>query len=462
MKDIKMCMLPKTLLMLAGIGLVHTAVQGQAIWLPGSDPVTIGRSGTGVAFGRSLEACSLNPALLVTLQDQKSGFLSVGMELQATQLTLPSNERVLYSSDRNRFLPALGVSLRYSPKLTFGLKVDNPFLRHAELPMESSSRFFGQGIDLTTLRTELQAGYAVTPAFSLGLSAGMTKIDYASQLSLRSLVPNNPELPAGELNPAEVLLETTARQEGSVSVPSFAVGFRYAATSRWTLAGSFTSGLKGRPNLSTSMPERGLDLFNERGFSTPAPPHGSEERALVLLNTMNVKPGSGDVALPHKIQLGVRQRFSQAMTWEFDLRYVGASVIELPGQPTIDTPSGVVATMERTYKFMDGLGFCGMLELTLNKDWTARAGVSYDPALRSGEEVEAMLGGAKVASFSTGLSYKLLGGELSAGYQYRQAQNKEANGVEGVWSVYGLATTGTQTRVEGMGHIWSVGFKKSF
>jgi len=454
--------LPKTLLLLAGLGLSQAASHAQTIWLPGSDSVNIARSGTGVAFGRSLEACSLNPSLLVTLQDRMSGYLAGGMEMQSTQLTLPSNERVLYSTDRNRLLTAAGFGWRYSPKVALGFKVDSPFMRHAELPMESSSRFFGQAIDLKSLRMEFQASYAVTDAVSIGLSAGVTRLDYASQLSLRALVPNDAHLPASESNPAEVLLETMAHQEGSVSAPSFAVGFRYAFSSRWTVAGSFTSGVKGRPAFDTHLPSRNLDLYNSRGFNSPPPPYGSEERAQIVLDALTVHPGDGDLALPYIVQVGTRQRYNQIMTWEVDIRFVGASTTKLPLQPTIDSPSGKVSSVDRQYRFKDGLAFCGMLELSLDRDWTARVGISYDPALREGEEVEAMLGGAKVAAFSLGFGRKVLGGEVSVGYQYRQAQNREANGVEGVWSIHGLDITGTQTRVEGMGHIWSLGYKKSF
>ena len=454
--------LPKTLFLLTGLCLSQVALRAQTIWLPGSNPVNIARSGTGVAYGRSLEACSLNPALLVTLQTPISGYYSAGMEMQSTQLTLPSNERVLYSTDRNRFLTAAGFGWRYSPKIAFGFKLDSPFMRHAELPMESSSRFFGQAIDLKTLRAELQASYALTDAFSLGISAGVTRLDYGSQLSLRALVPNDAYQPASESNPAEVLLETTARQEGSVSLPSFAVGFRYAVNSRWTVGGSFTGGIKGRPNLNARLLQRDLDLYDSRGFSSPPPPYGSEERAQIVLNALTVHAGEGDLALPYIIQIGTRQRYNQLMTWEIDLRYIGASTMKLPGQPSMNSPSGHIVSLDRHNKFKDGIAFCGMMEINLNKDWIARAGIAYDSALREGEEVDAMLGGAKAAAFSLGFGRKLLGGEVSAGYQYRQAQNREANGVEGVWSIYGLGTTGTQTRVEGMGHIWSVGYKLSF
>jgi hypothetical protein len=45
-----------------------TALPAQGLLgVPASDPAGIARSGAGVAFGRSLEAASLNPALLVTL-----------------------------------------------------------------------------------------------------------------------------------------------------------------------------------------------------------------------------------------------------------------------------------------------------------------------------------------------------------------------------------------------------------
>jgi long-subunit fatty acid transport protein len=453
---------PKILLMLAGLCCTHAALQAQPIWVPGSDPWNIGRSGTGVAFGRSLEASSLNPALLVTLRDSKSAYLSLGMELQSTQLTLPSNERVLFSSDRNRVMPAFGAGWRASPKLAFGLKVDTPFMRHSELPMESSSRFFGQAINLQALRSEFQASYAVTDAFSLGVSVGMAQLDYASSVSLRALVPNDPALPASESNAVGALLETLARQKGSVAVPSYTVGFRYAATSRWTVGGSFASGLTGRPNLTASLPSRDLHLYNTRGYDSPPPANGSEENARAVMDAIAAYAGSGDISLPYKIQAGIRNRYNQLMTWEVDLRYFGSSAIKMPAHAGLNTPSGQVSTLERDFEFKDCFSLSAMMEINVNRNWAGRVGIAYDNALRKGQEVDAMLGGARSASYSFGLSHMVFGCELSVGYQFRQGQDREANGVEGIWSESGLRASGTLTRVEGMGHLFSFGLKKSF
>jgi long-subunit fatty acid transport protein len=449
-------------------GLCSAQARAQAIWLPGSDPVNIARSGTGVAFGRNLEACALNPALLATLP-KWSFYMSAGMEMQSTQLTLPSNERTLFSSDRNRFVPAFGAGWRASPRFALGLKFDTPFLRHAELPKESSARFFGRAIDVRAQRAEVQAAYAATEAFSVGASVGVTLLDYASAVSLRAPVPNDAGSPvgdAGEPNQAEALLETTVRQEGRVSAISYGIGFRYAINSRWTIGGGYRSGAKGSPDLAASIAAEDLDIYNTRGHKDPPPPKGIEGQALAVLGTAQARPGAGGLALPYRVQLGVRHRYNQLMTWELDLHYIGASAIQVPSQPTMGTtpsaPSGSITTEERGYEYRDGLGVSGMMEASMGKRWVARCGFSLDPALRSGGEADAMLGGAKSAGFSVGCGYKALGGELCAGYQYRQAMDRETNGMEGVWSQSGLRSSGTLTRIEGMGHLWSIGFRKSF
>jgi long-subunit fatty acid transport protein len=454
-------MAAKAFFVVAGLGLAQGWVHAQAIWLPGSDPVNIARSGTGVAFGRNLEACSHNPALLATLPGW-SFYLSAGMEMQSTQLTLPSNERVLYSNDRNRFVPAFGVGWRVSPRFALGLKLDTPFLRHAELPKESSARFFGRAIDLKAQRAEMQAAGAVTEAFSVGASVGVTLLDYASSVSLRALVPSAAHLPAGESNPAEALVETTVRQEGSVSAVTFGVGFRYAINSRWTIGGGYRSGAKGSPDLAASIPPQDLDIYNTRGFDSPPPPIGINEQAQVVLDAIRVRPGSGGLALPYRVQMGVRHRYNQLMTWEVDLHYIGASAAEVPSQPAMDTPSGPVATLDGNYRYKDGLGISGMMEIGMGKDWVTRCGFSLEPALLGGDGVDSMLGGARAAGFSIGCGYMVLGGELCAGYQFRQAMDRETNGMEGIWSASGLRSSGTLTRVEGMGHIWSIGFRKTF
>ena len=452
----------RPLWIIVGFCLAQGAAQAQSIWLPGADPVNIARSGAGVAFGRSIEACSLNSALLATLRGAGAVYLSGGMEMQSSQLTLPSNERVLYTTDRNRFVPAFGAGWRVTPKVALGVKVDKPFLRHAEVPKESSSRFFGQAIDLNSLRAEFQFAYAVNEKFSLGVSAGMTRLDYASEVALRAAVPNIGNLPLSSSNPAEALLETTARQEGSVLAVSYSAGFRYAANSRWTVGGSYQSGVKGRLELEASLPPQVLDIYNTRGHSSPPPPLGTEDQARILLNATTARPGDGDLTLPYKIQAGVRHRYNQLMTWEIDLLYIGAQGMELPALPSINTPSGRVYTTERNYEFKDCLTISGMMELNLGRDWIARCGFSLDSALRGSGGADAMVGGAQTAGFSIGFGYRIFGGELCAGYQFRQAMDREINGLEGIWSLDGLSSTSTSTRVEGMGHLWAVGFRVNF
>jgi hypothetical protein len=76
--------------------------------------------------------------------------------------------------------------------------------------------------------------------------------------------------------------------------------------------------------------------------------------------------------------------------------------------------------------------------------------------------VSAVLGGARSAAFSAGLGYRLWGGELNLGYQFRQAEDRDVVSLDQVWSLSGRRSTGTSTRVEGMGHLWSIGFRKSF
>jgi long-subunit fatty acid transport protein len=457
---------PKTLFAVACLCAAPVAIRAQATWLPGSDPANIARSGAGVAFGRSLEACSLNPALLVTVQGSNSAYLSTGLELQSTQLTMPSNERQLFSTDRNRFMPALGGHWQYTKRLAFGFKLDTPYMRHLELPLESESRFFGRAFDLKSVRSEMQVAYAITDAVSVGLSVGATRLDYASAVSLRAPVPVEISRPGGADNSVEALLEITARQEGGVTVPTFAVGFRYAITSRWTFGGSFTSGAKGTPSLAASMsPE--VILYNTKGLlNDPYPLLGAKENAELLMEShLSAQPGAGDISMPYKIQAGLRHRLNQATTWELDLRYIGASSARVPAQAELTTPtaiSGRVATLDRDYKFRDSLALSAMIEITLNRDWTARAGLSYDPEAREEQEIEAMLGGAKSAGFSLGLARRFFGGELSAGYQYRQAQDVIANSICGNWSASGLRYSGTPAKVEGMGHLLSIGFKKSF
>ena len=88
---------------------------------------------------------------------------------------------------------------------------------------------------------------------------------------------------------------------------------------------------------------------------------------------------------------------------------------------------------------------------------------NFGAILRSEDHVEPLIGGAKSAGFSGGFGYRMLGGELDFGYQYRQAQDVDTRHLNGSWTNVGYAPVPlSTTRVEGMGHLWSVGFKRMF
>src|SRR5690348_16593877 len=103
------------------------ALQAQSPQVPAADAVGVGRAGTGIAFGRSLEAATLNPALLPTLEEKGSVYLAGGFELQEAQITLQSNQRISETTDRNRLLAGFGLAWRTSDNLGFGFKLDQPW-----------------------------------------------------------------------------------------------------------------------------------------------------------------------------------------------------------------------------------------------------------------------------------------------------------------------------------------------
>ncbi len=439
-----------TLGLLAGLGAPQLAAQSWA--LPASDPVGIARSGTGVAYGNSLEAAALNPALLATLRDDKSAYLSVGVELQAAQATLQSNGNIQYSSDRNRFLPALGAAWRLSPTLVFGFKLDEPFLRHAQMPLTYTGRFQGQALDLNTHRLEGQLGWAASPNWAFGASLGVTRIQYSWDNQVRSVLVV-PGAGSG-------LMESDLHQEGDKIAPSYSAGFRWAPNSRWTVGGSIVGSIKATLPLGASYGANPPGYYGLNGNTAPVglSAGGPGQQAATQL-----RPSGGGITLPGKLTLGVRQRVNQAFTWEADLRYVMGSQTELPGYPDATPPGGTaVSGSGQGSGFRNGLGLNLMGELNLSKNWVLRLGASLDPALRADTDVDPLLGGAKSAGLSGGFGYKMFGGELNMGYQYRQSQDTDVPNLDGSWKSTGYSTSPSVTRVEGMGHLWSIGFKRAF
>ena len=110
----------------------------------------------------------------------------------------------------------------------------------------------------------------------------------------------------------------------------------------------------------------------------------------------------------------------------------------------------------------NGTGLSLMGEMALSKLLTARIGVSQEAGLKEDPSVEPLLGGARSSNFAAGLGYRAFGGELSVGWMTRLSQDRDVKNLDGTWSLNGPGADGTLTRVETMGHLWSVGFRKAF
>lgn len=451
--------LPKASRLLALAAGTPMAAQG-LLGIPASDPAGIARAGAGVAFGRSLEASALNPALLVTLPGKGAVFLAGGQEFQSAQDTLESNQRINYSTDRNRTLPAFGAAWVLNRRFALGLKADTPFLRHAVFGPETTTRFRGDELSLEARRVELQLAVALREDVSVGVGFGAARLNYASGSSLRAAVPVDPTRPLGTGNPAMGLVEQRVRQEGSATVPSASFGLRWAINPKWTLGLAYQGALSGDVELKASFGNRPASYVATDGLS--APPLGIATQGAALLGLSAPVPGKERIQLPARASLGLRHRPSNIFTWEVDLRFMDGAKLEVPGPAALDTPSGRVASPASPFLGQRSIGLSLMGELALGKDWTVRGGFSMDQGLREDAGIEPLLGGARAAAFSAGVVYRIGRGELSLGYQVRQSQDVDSRSLDGAWSVTGYRSTGTTTRVENSGHLYALGYKVSF
>lgn len=444
-------------------GLLAPVLGAQSLGLPASDPVGISRSGAGVAYGRSLEAAALNPALLTTLLERGGYYVGAGEEFQSTQLSLQSNQKTLYSTDRNRFLPSFGAAWKLGDRGALGVKVDVPFARHGGFGDFTSARFLGDEINLKTLRGEvsLARAFGDQGQFSVGLSAGAMRVTYASGATLRAAVAADPTAPVSAVNPSLGLVETRVRQEGDATVGTFGLGFRWAASPRWTLGFAAQGFLKGTAKLTPSYGREAPAYYGNDGFSTA--PLGLPAKAAQLLALGRIRGSDDEVSLPGRASLGLRQRVNNLFTWEADLRFTRTSRMALPSLPVLTLPSGAVVGPGRgTTTFKDAYGLSVTAELQLSKEWVVRGGFSLDQAFREDAYVEHTLAGARGAGFSIGAGYRAWGGELTFGYQVRLAQDQDSTHLDGTWSQVGYRPTGTPMRVESMGHLYAFGFRKAF
>ncbi|HJV90671.1 MAG TPA: outer membrane protein transport protein [Holophagaceae bacterium] len=438
-----------------------SALSAQGVLNQGSDPVTISRSGTGVAFGRSLEAAGQNPALLVTLQEDRAAHVAFGLESQASSQTAQNNQLQFFTSDRNRAVAGFGIAGRLNPRLSWGLKLDQPFERHMELRSDSPSRFNGDTLSLEAHRLEGQAAWSPEghPEFSFGAGLGVARLGLRLGNTVRAGIPVDPNQPVGLANPYLGLAEISLREEGSAFAPSLTLGARWALSSRWTLAATFESPLRATVNLTANYRPSTLFVKDDDGFGVP--PVGTDARAYQLIGTSGVSAGGGTLNLPARVTLGLRQRQSQLLTWEVDVLWMGAG-LRVPSFATLDTLSGPVASPSNLESARSSTLLKGMGEFTLSRDWTLRIGAGLATGYRADERVEPLLGGAAQSFASVGAGYKVWGGELSVGYQYRLNRDADRVGLEGTWDSSGYHTSATKVRVEGAGHLLSLGFRKAF
>ncbi len=445
--------------LILGVGALPAAAQGAA--LPAVDPVGIGRSGAQVAYGFSLEAASLNPALLASLKEKGGVYLAAGVEASANQQSLEANQFTLFSLDRNRAIGGFGLAARLSPGLTIGLKLDEPFLRHAKLLDQAFSRFLGDGVDLSAHRLEGQLAWSFSPNLSLGVGLGVARLAYDSTNVMRLNVADDPTLPVSPTNAVNGLVEQRVGQNGSKVVPSYSLGLRWALSPRWTLGFVHQSGLKGDLDLKAGFQGSHLGLYANDGLSLNAD-LGTDARAASLLALARPVAGNPTMELPSQTTFGLRHRVTPMVTWEADLKWTSAN-FRVPAFAQMQTPSGAVTAPAELPRGKSHLSLGASVEVELGKAWTLRGGLNL--AQRSVEEsaVEPLLGGARTAAFSIGAGYKIWGGELNLGYQYRQSEDQDSRTVVGNWSASGYRTVlPDRLRMEGMGHLLAIGFRKMF
>lgn len=447
--------------LIAGLAVLPAAAQSMA--LPAADPVGISRSGAQVAYGFSLEAAATNPALLASLKEKGGFYLAAGLDMASNQQSLESEQTAVrttyYSYDRNRALGAFGLALRLTPDFTLGLKLDDPFLRHGRLLDNAASRYLGDGIDLSARRLEGQSAWALSPNFSVGLGLGVARLSFDSSNVLRLGIPNDPAQPASSTNAVNGLVEHRVGQSGDKVVPSYSLGLRWALSPRWTLGFAHQSGLKGDLGLKAEYRDAPLGYFANDGLSTA--PLGAAARATALLAGSSPVAGSATLELPSQTTLGVRHRITPMITWEADLKWTSAG-LRVPSFASVQTPSGTVSAPAELPRGRSHLGLGVSAEVELGKLWTIRGGLALDQRSVEEANTEPLLGGTRTAGFSLGAGYKVWGGELSLGYQYRQSEDQDATRLNGVWSWSGFRSVGTRVRMEGMGHLMALGFRKTF
>jgi len=437
--------------LLLGAGALPVWAQGMA--LSAVDPVGISRSGMQVAYGYSLEAATANPALLSSLKDKTSAYLAFGLELADVQESLQSNQKTLFSTDRNRSIGGFGLARRLTESFTLGLKLDEPYLLHRRLLDEAPSRFLGDGLDLSARRLEAQAAWALNPNVSVGIGFGLARLAFDSSNVVRLGVPS------AVTTGVDGLVEQRLAQSGNKTVPSYSLGARWALDPRWTLAFTHQSGLKGDLDLKAGYRGAVLGLYANDGLSSAS--QGTGARAATLLAASTPLAGTGTLELPSQTTFGVRHRINPILTVETDLRWTSAG-LRVPTFASVSTPAGLVTSPSELPAAKSHLGVGLSSELELGKFWTLRAGLFLDGQSIPVAAMEPLLGGARTAAFSIGAGYRVWGGELDFGYQYRQSEDQDSTRLNGGWSSTGYRNVGTRMRVEGMGHLMALGFRKSF
>jgi len=320
----------------------------------------------------------------------------------------------------------------------------------------------GDGINLSAHRMEAQAAWALNPNVSVGFGVGAARLSYASTSVMRFAIPNVDQTQAvSSANPVNGLVEQRVGQSADKVVPSYSLGLRWAFNPRWTLGFAYQSALKADLDMKAGFRDANLGLFNKYGLS-PAPLGIDTQAASLLAASQPMAGGASTLELPSQATIGIRHRNMPFMTWEADLRWTSAN-LRVPSFATVQTPSGTVSAPSELPHGKSHFGLNASTELELGKFWTLRAGLSLEQRSVDASYTEPLLGGSPTAAFSIGVGYRMWGGELNLGYQYRQSQDQDTRRLTGDWGPSGFqATPVNRIRMEGMGHLMALGYRMSF
>ena len=257
-------------------------------------------------------------------------------------------------------VPALQLVYPVSERFAAGLSINAPFGLSSTYDEGWAGRYQGLGSELVTINVNPSVAFAVTDRFSIG---GGFNVQYANA-ELSSAIDFGAVCFArlGLENCAPLGL-TPQNADGSLEVEGDDISFGYNIGAAYSPSPSVTLGAHFRSRIHHN-------IEGDADFTVP-----SNAQALTATGAFTDSEGTARLPLPATFEAGIAWKASKNVSLYANILHTNWSDLE---ELRIDFDNPVQPDSVEELSFENAVRFGVGADFEVSKDWTLRAGLSYD------------------------------------------------------------------------------------